>query len=113
MTTICHCPRPRSSTAQRALSRKLPRPVRYASLIADRGSMMIPPVGKSGPWMKSSSVSSRAFGALIRCRQAPTSSSMLCGGMLVAIPTAIPDEPLASRFGNAAGSTTGSCSEPS
>ena len=38
---------------------------------------------------------------------------MLCGGMLVAMPTAMPDEPLASRFGNAAGSTTGSCSEPS
>ena len=25
------------------------------------------------------------------------------------MPTAMPDEPLASRFGNAAGSTTGSC----
>ena len=38
---------------------------------------------------------------------------MLCGGMLVAMPTAMPEEPLASRFGKAAGSTTGSCSEPS
>ena len=33
---------------------------------------------------------------------------MLCGGMLVAMPTAMPEEPLARRFGKAAGSTTGS-----
>ena len=113
MTTTCHCPRPRSSTAQRARSRNDPRPVRYASLIAARGSMMTPPVGKSGPCTWSSSVSSRAFGALMRCRQAAQSSSRLWGGMLVAMPTAMPEEPLASRFGKAAGSTTGSCSEPS
>ena len=36
-------------------------------------------------------------------------SVRLCGGMLVAIPTAMPDEPLTSRFGRRAGSTTGSC----
>ena len=35
----------------------------------------------------------------------------LCGGMLVAMPTAMPLEPLTSRFGNRAGRTTGSCSE--
>ena len=29
------------------------------------------------------------------------------------MPTAMPDEPLASRFGKAPGSTTGSFSEPS
>jgi hypothetical protein len=33
--------------------------------------------------------------------------------MLVAIPTAMPDVPLTSRFGKAAGSTLGSVSEPS
>jgi hypothetical protein len=33
--------------------------------------------------------------------------------MLVAMPTAIPEDPFASRFGNAAGSTTGSRSLPS
>jgi hypothetical protein len=33
--------------------------------------------------------------------------------MFVAMPTAIPDEPLISRFGMRAGMTSGSCSEPS
>ena len=35
-------------------------------------------------------------------------SVRLCGGMFVAIPTAIPEEPLTSRFGKRAGSTRGS-----
>ena len=33
--------------------------------------------------------------------------------MFVAIPTAIPDEPLTSRFGNRAGSTSGSAEDSS
>jgi hypothetical protein len=33
----------------------------------------------------------------------------LCGGMFVAIPTAIPEVPLTSRLGNRAGRTSGSC----
>jgi hypothetical protein len=33
--------------------------------------------------------------------------------MFVAMPTAIPDVPFTSRFGNAAGSTLGSSREPS
>ena len=40
-------------------------------------------------------------------------SARLCGGILVAIPTAIPEEPLISRFGSRAGNTTGSSSLPS
>ena len=36
-----------------------------------------------------------------------------CGGIEVAMPTAMPWEPLARRLGNAPGSTTGSSSEPS
>ena len=44
---------------------------------------------------------------------ASTTSQRLCGGMLVAMPTAMPEEPLTSRFGNFAGSTVGSTSEPS
>ena len=40
-------------------------------------------------------------------------SPRLCGAMLVAIPTAMPDAPLTSRFGNADGSTSGSVSWPS
>ena len=39
---------------------------------------------------------------------AAATSRRLCGGMFVAIPTAIPDEPLTSRFGIRAGSTVGS-----
>ena len=45
--------------------------------------------------------------------QASITSPRLCGGMLVAMPTAMPPEPLTSRFGNLAGSTTGSFSVPS
>ncbi len=45
--------------------------------------------------------------------QASMTSPRLCGGMFVAMPTAMPPEPLTSRFGNFAGSTDGSCSEPS
>ena len=44
---------------------------------------------------------------------ASVTSRRLCGGMFVAMPTAMPDEPLTSRFGNRAGRTTGSCLLPS
>ena len=39
-----------------------------------------------------------------------TTSRRLCGGMFVAMPTAMPDEPLTTRFGMPAGSTVGSSS---
>ena len=43
------------------------------------------------------------------CAQMPSMTSVrLCGARLVAMPTAMPVPPLTSRFGNAAGSTTGS-----
>ena len=45
--------------------------------------------------------------------QASMVSPRLWGGMLVAIPTAIPVEPLTSRLGTRVGSTTGSVSLPS
>ena len=35
------------------------------------------------------------------------------GGILVAIPTAMPSEPLINRFGNSAGSNSGSLADPS
>ena len=73
----------------------------------------MPPVGKSGPGTNFSSVRVRAFGWSIRYSAASHSSAMLCGGIAVAMPTAIPCEPLASRLGNAAGSTTGSSETPS
>ncbi len=75
--------------------------------------MTMPPVGKSGPGTSWASFSTVAFGALIRCRAASQSSAALCGGMEVAMPTAMPVDPLARRLGKAPGSTTGSCSEPS
>ena len=37
-------------------------------------------------------------------------SPKLCGGILVAIPTAIPPAPFTKRFGNCAGKTDGSFS---
>jgi hypothetical protein len=40
-------------------------------------------------------------------------SDRLCGGMLVAMPTAIPVAPFTSRLGMRAGSTTGSLFVPS
>ena len=41
---------------------------------------------------------------------AATVSRRLCGGMLVAMPTAMPEEPLTIRLGNAVGSARGSSS---
>ena len=52
-------------------------------------------------------------GSRSSARQASTTSVMLCGGILVAIPTAIPEEPFTSRLGKRDGNTSGSCSEPS
>ena len=74
---------------------------------------MTPPVGKSGPLTYLSSVLLRAFGLSIRNSAASHSSAALCGGIDVAMPTAMPCEPLASRLGKAAGSTTGSSLVPS
>ena len=51
----------------------------------------------------------RASGLSISAMIAAMTSRRLCGGMFVAMPTAMPDEPLTSRFGNAAGRTFGSC----
>ena len=52
-------------------------------------------------------------GASIRSIAASISSAALCGGIEVAMPTAMPCEPLASRLGNAPGRTIGSDSLPS
>ena len=53
------------------------------------------------------------LGLSIIIMQASITSPRLCGGMFVAMPTAMPDEPLTRRFGNLAGRTDGSESEPS
>ena len=70
--------------------------------------MMRPPSGKSGPLIFSISCAVVASGLSISRTAARTTSPRLCGGMFVARPTAMPDAPLTSRFGNWAGSTTGS-----
>ena len=46
-------------------------------------------------------------------RHALITSVMLCGGIFVAMPTAIPEEPLIKRFGKRAGRIAGSCSDSS
>ncbi len=71
------------------------------------------PVGKSGPGMiwHSSSIDSSGFSS--SAIAASITSPRLCGGMLVAMPTAMPPAPLTSKLGNLDGSTVGSDSEPS
>ena len=92
----------------------LARPVRYASSMLLLPSM-VAPVGKSGP-LTISMISSREVSLSsstwlsIIFTTALMISRRLWGGMLVAIPTAIPDVPLTRRFGYLEGSTTGSFS---
>ncbi len=89
-----------------------PRPVRYAEAMPARPRMR-PPVGKSGPGTISISLSMPMPGSSMSAFTASITSPRLCGGMLVAMPTAMPPAPLTRRFGKRAGSTTGSRSEPS
>ena len=73
----------------------------------------MPRVGKSGAgtiWISSSIVVSGFFSSTM---QASITSHRLCGGMFVAMPTAMPEEPFTSRFGNFEGRTSGSRSLPS
>ena len=74
---------------------------------------IIPPVGKSGPEISLIISSIEVFGLFIRLIEALITSVKLCGGIFVAIPTAIPEEPFIKRFGIFVGSTSGICSLPS
>ena len=75
------------------------------------------PVGKSGPGMRSSSAACSSASVASGWRSAQSTPSAtsrrLCGGMFVAMPTAMPDEPFSSRSGIRAGSTDGSVVLPS
>ena len=71
--------------------------------------MMMPLVGKSGPWMCSMSWEMVASGFSRTQMVALMTSRRLWGGMLVAMPTAMPLDPFTSRFGNREGRTRGSC----
>ena len=74
-------------------------------------------VGKSGPFTKLialARVSSGVASGFSRAQHvAATTSPRLCGGMFVAIPTAIPADPLTRRFGKREGRTVGSWERPS
>ena len=74
---------------------------------------MMPAVGKSGPGMISISSGNSIAGLSIMAIVPLITSVRLCGGMLVAMPTAMPPAPLTSRLGKRAGSTFGSLSVPS
>ena len=54
-----------------------------------------------------------AEGWSARCMSASQTSMGLCGGMLVAMPTAMPEAPFTSRLGSLAGRTSGSLRVPS
>ena len=72
--------------------------------------IITPPVGKSGPgicFIKSLILRSLFS---IKAKVPSMISPKLCGGMLVAIPTAIPPAPLTSKLGYCAGKTVGSFS---
>ena len=97
-----------SSISVSALIIIFPRPVLYVFLIPSV-PIIKPPVGKSGPliiFIKSSSVTSSS--SIIFTIPSITSLK-LWGGILVAIPTAIPDDPFTKSAGIVAGSTVGSC----
>ena len=74
---------------------------------------IIPPVGKSGPLTYLQSCLTSTSGLLIRWIIASITSERLWGGILVAIPTAIPDEPFTRRFGILDGRIVGSSSDSS
>ena len=72
--------------------------------------IIIPPVGKSGPGIYF--INSLIFISLfaINANVPFMTSPRLWGGILVAIPTAIPPAPLTNKFGYWAGNTSGSFS---
>ena len=74
---------------------------------------MWPPVGKSGPFTHRHNCSVDRSGLSSSLISAVQISLRLCGGMLVAMPTAMPVVPLTSRFGTRDGSTIGSVLVPS
>ncbi len=107
VTMIASLPPLIGSTSVRARTLIEPRPDRYASRIPSR-PRMIPPPGKSGPLMCFISPLRSVSGLSMYAFVAATTSRRLWGGMLVAIPTAMPAAPFTRRFGKRAGSSSGS-----
>ena len=98
-----------SSISASALTVIFPLPVVYACLIASL-PRIIPPVGKSGPFIICINCSSVTLSSSIIFTIPFITSVRLCGGIFVAIPTAIPDEPFIRSAGILAGKTAGSWS---
>ena len=71
--------------------------------------IIVAPVGKSGPFIISINSSIVTSGLSITLIIPSITSDRLCGGIFVAIPTAIPDEPFINNAGILAGRTVGSC----
>ena len=101
-----------SSISTRPRIFTVPRPVWYASRRPLPVKTM-PLVGKSGPFTTSISSLTVVSGLSISMVTASHSSPRLCVGMLVAMPTAMPDEPLSKRLGTFDGRMDGSSREPS
>ena len=74
---------------------------------------MLAPVGKSGPLTDRIKTSVVTSGSSTNSTMASQISPRLWGGMFVAMPTAMPVDPLISIFGKRAGNTVGSFSESS
>ena len=85
-----------------------PLPVLYACFIPSIPNI-VAPVGKSGPFISSINSSNVVSGLSIILIIPFITSVKLCGGIFVAIPTAIPDEPFTNKAGILAGNTVGSC----
>ena len=86
-----------------------PFPVSYAFLIPELPKI-IPPVGKSGPFICSINPLTSISGLSMYATQPSITSPKLWGGIFVAIPTAIPIVPFTKIFGNLDGNTDGSFS---
>ena len=109
VTTIFFLPFVPFSISAFARSFIFPSPVSY---ISNKSSVFViaAPVGKSGPFMYFISPFVEISGLSIYAITPSITSPGLCGGILVAIPTAIPVVPFMRRFGRVAGRTRGSFS---
>jgi len=100
------------SIAAFARTRSFPLPVSYASRMPSFPQIM-PPVGKSGPLIYFIISLIWASGLSIKNINPSMTSPKLWGAMFVAIPTAIPLEPLTNKLGIPEGRTSGSFVLPS
>ncbi len=101
------------STWAFARSVMMPRPGRVRLADARRGRRCTRGREVRARDHASSARSIVASGVSISITRPSTTSDRLWGGMFVAMPTAMPEEPLTRRFGTLVGRTIGSCSDSS